>query len=208
VRERLGRWLARFATDVVVRVPGAWRLFRGLIRMQFDRLAPVWDQMRDEVALAPFEAALAEISEPPRRALDLGTGTGTGAFRIARRFGGAEVVGVDVAEKMLARARANTPPELDGRMRFERADAAHLPYGDASFDLVAHSNMIPFFDEVTRVLRPGGRVLFAFSSGPQTPIYVPTKRLRRELEARGFTDVRELSAGRGTAVVARKREST
>jgi len=65
--------------------------------------------------------------------------------------------------------------------------------------------MIPFFDEVTRVLRSGGHALFAFSSGAQTPIYVPPERIRAELERRGFSDFAFFSRARGTSLVARKR---
>src|ERR1700733_10294597 len=42
----------------------------------------------------------------PRRILDLGTGTGTGAVALARRFGGADVIAVDVSAAMLDRLRA------------------------------------------------------------------------------------------------------
>jgi hypothetical protein len=64
--------------------------------------------------------------------------------------------------------------------------------------------MIPFFDELVRVLEPGGQVLFAFSLGAETPIYVPVERLRAELERRGFMDFAEFAAGEGTAFLARK----
>jgi SAM-dependent methyltransferase len=105
---------------------------------------------------------------------------------------------------MIETARQKTPAELRGRVEFAVADASELPYGDGSFELVAHGNMIPFFDELARVLADGGFATFAFSSGPGTPIYVPPERLREELGRRGFTDFAELSAGNGTAVVARK----
>ena len=55
--------------------------------------------------------------------------------------------------------------------------------------------MIPFFDELARVLAPGGCALFAFSVGAETPIYVPPERLRAELAARGFTDFADFAAG-------------
>ena len=58
--------------------------------------------------------------------------------------------------------------------------------------------MIPFFDELARIVASGGRVLFAFSAGPETPIYVSSERLRDELGRRGFVEFAELSAGRGT----------
>jgi ubiquinone/menaquinone biosynthesis C-methylase UbiE len=203
---RLGQWFARFVTDVVVRRPALWRLFRPLLRLEFDRLAPIWDTNRNPMRTAPFELALDAIDATAvRDALDVGTGTGDGALVLAGRFPGAHVVGVDVSGAMLAEAERKLPAELRERVRFEEADAAKLPYGDASFDLVAHSNMIPFFDEIARVLRPRGNVLFSFTAGPETPIYVPPERLRAELERRGFADFAEFAVGQGTAFVARNR---
>ena len=200
----LGRRYARAVTGAVVRRPRLWRLFRGPLRLQFERLAPRWDAMRTPGHLAPLERALEHVDPPPRRALDLGTGTGSAAFAIARRFPEAEVVGVDLAEAMIAEARRKTPPELRERVRLEPGDASRLRYGDGEFDLVTLANMIPFFGELDRVLAPGGHVVFGFSSGPTTPIYVPPERLRAELEQRDFTHFAEFAVGSGTAFLARK----
>ena len=202
--EQLGRKFARFTTNQVVRRPWAWRLLRRLTRLQFNRIAPRWDQMRAPEAFASLETALDSIDTPPDRVLDLGTGTGRAAFLLARRYPDAEVVGVDLAAAMLAEARDRTPPELADRVRFEEADAERLPYPDASFDLVSLANMIPFFDELARVVAPGGSVVFSFSGGAGTPIYVAPDVLRRELSPRGFTDFADFAAGMGTALVARK----
>ena len=195
-----GTRFARLATDVVVRRPSLWPLFRRLTERTFDRIAPQWDTMRGPDSLAPFETALEAIEAPVTDVLDLGTGTGSGAAIVVRRFPDARVVGVDLSEEMLERARVNVPGA-----EFRRADASSLPFPDESFDLVTHANMIPFFDEVARVLRPGGTALFAFSVGDQTPIYVTPERLRAELAERGFTDFADFKAGRGTALTARKR---
>jgi SAM-dependent methyltransferase len=203
-RRELGQRFARLATNAVVRNPRLWRLFRPLVRKQFDAIAGSWDTMRDPTHLAPYEAALAALDPAPSNALDLGTGTGQGAFAIARLFPHAQVVGVDLAEGMLAEARRKTPVELAERVRFEKGDASALPFADASFDVVAHANMIPFFDELERVLVPGGKALFAFSSGPGTPIYVAPERLQEELRRRGFTEFASFEAGKGSALLARK----
>jgi SAM-dependent methyltransferase len=204
IEQRLGRRFARLTTNAVVARPRAWRAFRLLTRSQFDRLAPSWDAMRRPDAFAPLEQALDAVPDAPRWVLDVGTGTGAGAFAAARRFPEAQVVGADLSVAMLAQARANTPPELAERVRFEAADAARLPFGDGSFDLVTLANMIPFFDELARVVAPGGHLIFSFSAGPETPIWVPPERLRQELGERGFAEFADFQAGGGTALLARR----
>ncbi|GEM_PF-385768 len=203
--ERASRRFARLVTDAVVARPGAWRLLRPLFRRQWDQLAPTWEQLRRPDTFDPYVAGLNTLPEPPKRALDVGTGTGGGALEIATRFPSTEVVGVDFAVAMMAIAASKVTPSLAGRVSFRQADASSLPFGDGEFDLVAHNNMIPFFDEIARVLRPGGHALFAYSSGAETPIYVPPERIRAELERRGFSDFAYSSPGRGTVLVARKR---
>ncbi len=202
-KQRLGRGYARFATNVAVRFPRLWPLVRPLIRKQFDVLAPMWDSMRSPDAFAPLEAALATVDGPIEAALDVGTGTGAAALAIGEHFPTARVVGVDVAPEMVERARQKARDS--GNLSFEVGDGSALPYDDASFDLVTAANMIPFFDELERVVRSGGALIVAFSLGPATPIYVPTERMRKELGSRGFTEFAEIHAGRGSALVARKR---
>ena len=202
--EALGRRFARLVTNLVMRNPRLWSVLRRPMRFQFDRLAPRWDSMRTGLAYVPYEAALERVAPPPKLALDLGTGTGGAAFAIARRFPETEVVGADIAEQMIEVARSNTPDELRDRVRFDVADASKLPYGDGSFDLVGLSNMIPFFDELERVVAPGGFLIVAFSGGAETPIYVPPERLRAELGRRGFTEFADFFTDPGTAMLARK----
>jgi hypothetical protein len=64
--------------------------------------------------------------------------------------------------------------------------------------------MIPFFDELARVVAPGGRLVFGFSSGERTPIYVPPERLRSDLSRRGFGEFAEFAASGGISFLARK----
>lgn len=201
-----GQWFARLATALVVRVPAAWPLLRPLVRRQFEGLAAEWDERASPERLVAYEAALEHV-EAPRRALDLGTGTGAGAFALARRWPEARVVGADLAEAMVVLARERTPPELAPRVEFQVADAARLPYPDGSFDLVALSNMIPFPPELARVLAPGGHLVVAFSRGAGTPIHVPPEQLLAVLERHGFAHVADVTAGPGTALVARRQET-
>ena len=197
-------WAPRFArlvTRVVVRVPGLWRLFRPALAATFDRLAPDWDQRMSPTRLTAIREALEAVETAPRAILDLGTGTGSVARLAAELWPDAEIVGADVSAGMIeeARSRATGP-----RQRYEVADAARLPYEDGAFELVALNNMIPFFDELARVTAPGGTVAIAFSSGPETPIYVPLERVQAELERRNFSHVTTFSPGPGQSLLAQK----
>jgi ubiquinone/menaquinone biosynthesis C-methylase UbiE len=194
-----GQRFVRFVTDVVVRVPFAWRLFRGPMTRSFDKLAPTWEARISDERLAPMKVALGALAEPPATVLDLGTGTGRVARLVAEVWPQAKVVGADVSPGMIDEAR-----RLGGDVHYDVADATALPYPDDAFELVTLSNMIPFFDELARVTAPGGNVIVAFTMGDRTPIYVPFSRVRSELERRGFSHVADFDAGTGTALLAKK----
>jgi malonyl-CoA O-methyltransferase len=185
-----------------VRRPRLWRLFRGPLRGQFDRLAPGWENRLGPEALLPLRAALDRLTDSPSRVLDLGTGTGKAARTVAMRFPDAEVIGVDLSPGMVEEATKALPEGLAERVRYEVADASALPFDDGAFDLVVLMNMIPFFEELARVTASGGRVLVANSFGSQTPIYVPPEQLRRDLTNVGFDSFEELAAGEGSAFLA------
>ena len=191
----------RLVTDVVVRMPFAWRLFRGTMTRSFDKLAPTWEGRISDERLAPVRVALGAIAEPPATVLDLGTGTGRVARIVAEAWPQAKVVGVDLSPGMIDEAR-----RLGGNVHYDVADATSLPYADDAFELVTLSNMIPFFDELARVTAPGGSVIIAYTMGDHTPIYVPFARVRSELERRGFSHVADFDAGTGTALLAKKND--
>ena len=123
----------------------------------------LWERLPANLALPDFAARrqylLADV-KPGERALDLGCGTGEFTLELDRA--GAEVVGLEVAEAALRRARA-THPGLD--FRIAPIDGP-LPLEDCTFDLVWASEVIEhvadtarWLSEVRRVLAPGGRVL-------------------------------------------------
>ena len=201
--ETLNRRFARLATNAVVGRPRLWKYFRRPVALQFGRLAPDWNRIIGPDHLGALDAALDAVEPPPKRVLDLGTGTGVAAVAVARRWPEAEVVGIDLAAPMVEEARRTLPADVAGRVRFEVADAHRLQVEDGAYDLMTLANAIPFFDELARVVAPGGAIVFSFSGGAETPIYVPFERLRRELGARGFSHFAEFSAGRGTALLAR-----
>jgi ubiquinone/menaquinone biosynthesis C-methylase UbiE len=193
---------ARLVTNLVVRFPFLWWVFRGTMRRQFDQLAPVWDSTRvDPAKLAPLQAALESLPDSPARVLDVGTGTGVAARLATRLWPDAEVTGVDASPGMIEEAR-----RLGTGERYDVVDASKLPFADASFDLVTLNNMIPFFGEIARVTAPGGAVAICYTRGAETPIWVPPERVANELESRGFAHVADFPVGAGIAVLARKDE--
>jgi len=194
-----GQRFVRVVTTVVVRVPFAWRFFRGPLTRSFDRLAPGWEGRISDERLAPVRGALGALTASPSRVLDLGTGTGRVARVVAELWPESDVVGADLSPGMIDEAR-----RIGGRVHYDVADASALPYEDGGFDLVTLSNMIPFFDEVARVTAPAGSVIVAFTMGDRTPIFVPFERVRAELERRGFSHVADFDAGTGTALLAKK----
>jgi ubiquinone/menaquinone biosynthesis C-methylase UbiE len=198
-----GQRFARMVTDAVVRRPLLWRVLRRPLRSMFDGLAPTWQTRIGPHHLRALDAALAEVP-PPRRVLDLGTGTGVVAIALAERYPEAGIVGIDLSPGMIDEARRKLPAELAGRVGFEVGDASALTASDGDFDLVVLSNMIPFFDELARVVAPGGTLALSFSRGADTPIYVAPDRLRRELGTRGFAEFAEFSAEPATALRAKR----
>lgn len=95
------------------------------------------------------------------RVLDLGCGAGEFTAEIARSAA-REVIGADVAQAALARARARCPTVAFSLVPFD----GPLPFEDNVFDLVWASEVIEhvadtgqWLSEVRRVLAPGGRLL-------------------------------------------------
>jgi len=177
------------------------------MRTFFDRAAPGWDQRTTAGSaghLAPLAAALLHVKPAPERALEVGTGTGAGALLLAREFPQASVRGVDFSQEMIEAAKAKVGLDPEGRIAFRVADAANLPYGDESFDLVAHLNMPPFAREVARVLRPGGHAIVASSWGPATPFYTSNAALDWAFAKHGIEPVEAGETGEGTFWVGRR----
>ncbi|WP_088553821.1 class I SAM-dependent methyltransferase [Calderihabitans maritimus] len=101
--------------------------------------------------------------------LDIGCGTGNFSLELARL--GVKVTGIDVSEAMLAKAREKATQE-GLAIKFLRADARKLPFGEASFDAVVSVTALEFvpnladaLQEAYRVLKPGGRLVVGLIGG-------------------------------------------
>ncbi len=116
---------------------------------------------------------------PDDRLLDVGCGPGL-AVAYAAGARGARAVGVDTSDVMVRQARRRNRQSIAaGRVGIDRADAARLPFADASFTAAGSLNSLQFWPEpqaglaeLHRVLVPGGRVavvLMARSDDPEGP---------------------------------------
>ena len=153
-------------------VPASGTLPDTQVRAMFDRIARVYDRMNSVMTAGMHHhwreraADLASVG-PGDRALDVATGTGD--LAIALRARGAEVTALDFSEGMLDVARAKAPD-----IRFEQGDALALPYADSEFDAVTvgfgarnFSDLGRGLREITRVTRPGGRIVVLEITTPQ-----------------------------------------
>jgi len=100
--------------------------------------------------------------------LDVGCGSGTDVLISAGRARSGTVYGLDVNPAMVAKARASVPKASAKRVRILEGDAASIPLGAASADVVTANGVLRFVPDkaavlrgMARVLRPGGRLLLA-----------------------------------------------
>ncbi len=150
------------------------RLDKRFIKKSFNRAAKSYDDaaILQEEVLHRLLQRLPYIRHQPQIVVDLGCGTGKGIAGLARHYPRARIIGMDIAEQMLARAR----PRF-GRLRRKRlvaADLEQLPFAAQSFDLVFSSLALQWSNdpratlaECARVSRPGALLMFA-SFGPGT----------------------------------------
>lgn len=146
---------------------------------------------------APEWPALRALLPDPRDRAVLDLGCGFGWFcRWAREAGAARVLGIDVSEKMLARAKAET---ADAAITYARADLERLELPPASFDLVYSSLVFHYIAdldrlmaEVHRALLPGGSLVFSVEhpvyTAPSDPHWVSDAAGRRVWPVEGYLD--------------------
>lgn len=114
-------------------------------------------------------------SHRPTAILDVATGTADLAIRMAKDSPTANIIGVDLSEKMLEIGRQKVEQErLDQRIKLMTADAADLPFEDGCFDAVTVAFGVRNFErletglqEMLRVLKDNGLLAVLEFSHPQ-----------------------------------------
>ena len=165
------------------RVPEAEKESR--VREVFDRVAPRYDLMNDLMSLGlhrlwkAFAVSVARL-RPGERVLDVASGSGDLAQAFARRVGPTgEVWATDINRSMLERGRDRL---LDAGCLAPavQCDAERLPFPERSFDCVTvgfglrnMTNKEAALADMTRVLRPGGRLVVLEFSKVWKPLEKP-----------------------------------
>jgi SAM-dependent methyltransferase len=122
----------------------------------------------DSFAGVGYYFDLASIKEG-EHVLDLGSGSGMDVFVAALKVGSTgHVFGVDMTDEQLKKSEGLRKQNKFENVSFHKSYIEKLPFADASFDVVISNGVInlspdkeKLFAEVTRVLKPGGRMVIA-----------------------------------------------
>ncbi len=145
------------------------------VRDQYAAVAAAYRTSRVHATGADLDR-MVELLAPTGRetALDLGTGAGHAAVRLAPHV--AHVEAVDLVPEMLAQARLLAAERGVANVGFHACDVRALPFADASFDVgvtrvsAHHWSDVPAgIREAARVLRPGARLVVIDTVAPESP---------------------------------------
>ncbi|MCP9463864.1 MAG: methyltransferase domain-containing protein [Nitrospira sp.] len=147
-------------------------------RSDWNRVAPgweKWDRFFDEQMTFLNHRLVGDARlRPGLKVLDLGSGTGYPALLAAQTVGASgRVIGVDLAEQMVAAAERKAKRLGLTNITFQQGDVTTLPFEDCSFDAVISRFCLMFLpdvpkalSEIRRVLKPGGWMAVAVWSAP------------------------------------------
>ncbi|HEY4148666.1 MAG TPA: methyltransferase domain-containing protein, partial [Chitinophagaceae bacterium] len=133
-----------------------------------------WDDFTMHFLQPMGDVIIASLQlKPTNNVLDLAAGTGEPGLTIAAIVSKGKVTGSDLSEKMLAIAKDNAAAKGLKNYSTIAADVCELPFADNTFDAVSCRMGFMFFPdmataarEMTRVLKPGGRLATSVWSAP------------------------------------------
>ncbi len=160
---------------------------REQVELMFDRISPKYDLLNRLCSLGTDQAWRRKVirllgKEPVDSLLDVATGTAD--LAIMARRNAKQITGADISAGMLDYGRSKVSRAgLSAQIKLVQADAANLPFTDASFDAITVAFGVRNFEDLqagirgmVRVLKPGGRLFVLEFSKPQR---FPFKQLFR-----------------------------
>lgn len=153
----------------------------------FNNIAPAYDTLNHRLSWNidkgwRRKAIKALLPYRPQTMLDIATGTGDFAIMAAKMLRPKQLIGVDIAEEMMAVARQKVETEhLGNIISFKRDDCMDLSFDDNTFDAVTaafgirnFSDLDKGLSEMCRVLKTGGKLSIVELT---TPVTFPMKQL-------------------------------
>ncbi|HEY94786.1 MAG TPA: class I SAM-dependent methyltransferase [Dehalococcoidia bacterium] len=141
-----------------------------MLREYFNSRADIWDEHIAEKDTNKLTRMAERLElKPDSVILDVGTGTGVFLPYLLKNIGeNGKIVALDLAEEMLAKARAKYPDE---HIEFLHADTMDIPIYEEMFDSVICYSSFPHFrdkskalTEIKRVMKPNGRMCICHTS--------------------------------------------
>ena len=150
------------------------------VQLMFDNIAPTYDKLNHLFSFSIDRLWRSNVVRKvrrmkPERILDLATGTGDLAIKMAKRIPQAKIMGVDLSENMLAIAAEKVRRQgLDDHIALYQGDAENLEVADGVLDVVTvafgvrnFGNLEKGLSEIMRSLRSGGHIVVLEFSTPR-----------------------------------------
>ncbi len=149
----------------------------------FNNIAPTYDRLNHIFSLSIDRLWRSRVVRmvrrmKPQRIMDLATGTGDLAIKMAKRIPKAHIMGVDLSENMLAVAADKVRRQgLDDHIALYQGEAERLDVGDGVLDVVTIAFGVRNFGdidgslrEIARALQGGGHLVILEFSTPRNPL--------------------------------------
>ena len=160
------------------------------VKEMFDHIAPTYDRLNHILSLSIDKIWRRRVVRRvlklgAKEILDVATGTGDLAIKLARSLCPNKITGIDLSEGMIAIGRKKVADaHLDNIITFVAGDCLNLPFDEAQFDCITVAYGVRNFEhldqgyrEMYRVLKPGGVLCVIELSTPTSPIVKPFYKL-------------------------------